>query len=279
MSIYVNDVAIDMFDPMVKQAYQSKGFKFRDSMRERRNVVGATVKFPKIGKGIAKQKAIQDDVEPMNLTYSRPSVTLQDWYASDYSDIFSQRVINFDEIRELSEALGASIGRRSDQLAIAALVASGTTNTIAAGATGFTFAKYTEMNKFFSKNNIGRGIKRYVAIDAEAEEDILNQTQFTDSDFTQRRLLDNGGTIDGLEMFGYRWIVIGDMDEGGMPVATTTHTAYAWAQDSMGFAIGMDFSNEVNYVPIKTSFLVTSKYKANAVAIDAEGIVKIDYTV
>jgi hypothetical protein len=279
MSIYVNNVAIDMFDPMVKQAYQSKGFKFRDSMRERRNVVGATVKFPKIGKGIAKQKAIQDDVEPMNLTYSRPSVTLQDWYASDYSDIFSQREINFDEIRELSEALGAAIGRRSDQLAIAALVASGTTNTIAAGATGFTFAKYTEMNKFFSKNNIGRRIKRFIAIDAEGEEDILNQTQFTDSDFTQRRLLDNGGTIDGLEMFGYRWLVIGDMDEGGMPVVTTTHTAYAWAQDSMGFAIGMDFSNEVNYVPIKTSFLVTSKYKANAVAIDAEGIVKIDYTV
>lgn len=279
MSIYVNDVAIDMFDPMVKQAYQSMGFKLRGTMRERRNVIGNTVKFPKIGKGIAKQKAIQDDVEPMNLQYTRPEVLLQNWYASDYSDIFSQRSINFDEIRELSEALGASIGRRADQLGIDALVASGTTNTIAAGGTGFTFAKYTEMNKFFSKNNITRGIKRYVAIDAEAEEDILNQQKFTDNDFTQKRILDNGGTVDGLFMFGYNWIVFGDMDEGGMPVSGATHTAFAWAQNALGHAIGMDFSNEVNYVPEKTSFLATSKYRANAVAIDAEGIVKIDYTV
>lgn len=279
MSIFVNNVAIDVFDPMVKQAYQSMGFKLRDTMRERRNVVGKTVKFPKIGKGIAKQKAIQDDVEPMNLTYSRPEVTLQDWYASDYSDIFSQREINFDETRELAEALGAAIGRRSDQLAIDALVASGTTNTIGAGATGFTFAKYTTMNKFFSKNNVQRNVKRFVAIDAEAEEDILNQTQFTDSDFTQRRLLDNGGTLDGLTMFGYKWIVMGDMDEGGMPVSGATHTAFAWAQNALGYAIGMDFSNEVNYIPVKTSFLVTSKYKANSVAIDNVGIVEIDYTV
>jgi len=279
MSIFVNTVAIDLFDPMVKQAYQSKGFKFRGTMRERRNVVGATVKFPKIGKGIAKQKAVQDDVEPMNLTYSRPTVTLQDWYASDYSDIFSQREINFDEIRELSEALGSSIGRRADQLAIDALDASGTTNTIAAGATGFTFAKYTKLNKFFSKNNVMRGIRRYIAINAEGEEDILNEQKFTDSDFTKKALLDNGSTIDGLTMFGYTWIVIGDMDEGGMPVSGATNTAYAFAQNSMGYAIGMDFSNEVNYIPIKTSFLATSKYKANAVAIDAEGIVKIDFTV
>lgn len=279
MSIYVNDVAIEMFDPMVKQAYQSMGFKLRGTMRERTNVVGKTAKFPKIGTGIAKQKAIQDDVEPMNLAYTRPEVTLQDWYASDYSDIFSQREINFDEMRELSEALGASIGRRADQLGLDALEASATTNTIAAGGTGFTFAKYTTLNKFFSKNNVARGIKRYIAIDAEGEEDILNEQKFTDNDFTQKRILDNGSTLDGLFMFGYNWIVFGDMDEGGIPVSGSTHTAFAWAQNAMGHAIGMDFSNEVNYIPVKTSFLVTSKYKANAVAIDDVGIVKIDYTV
>jgi hypothetical protein len=279
MSIFVNNVAIDMFDPMVKQAYQSMGFKLRGTMRERTNVVGKTVKFPKIGKGIAKQKAIQDDVEPMNLTYSRPEVILQDWYASDYSDIFSQREINFDEIRELSEALGASIGRRADQLGIDALNASATTNVILSGATGFSFAKYLQMNKYFSKNNVAKGIKRYVAIDAEGEEDILNDDKFINNDFTQKRILDNGSTLDGLFMFGYNWIVFGDMDEGGIPVSGSTHTAFAWAQNAVGHAIGMDFSNEVNYIPEKTSFLATSKYKANAVSIDDEGIVKINYDV
>lgn len=279
MSIYVNDAAIEAFDPMVKQAYQAKGFKLRGTMRTRTNVIGEKVKFPKLGKGIAQQKALQDDVTPLNLVWSQAEVTLQDWHASDYSDIFGQKLINFDESRELAEALGMSIGRRADQLGIDAMTASGTTNTISAGATGLTYSKFLQLNKFFSQNNIDRGIQRYIALDYEGEQDLLNEDKFINSDFTKKMILDNGGTIDGLEMFGYRWIVFGEMDEGGMPVSGSTHTAYAWAQNALGYAIGMDFSNEVNYVPVKTSFLITSKFRANAVAIDPVGIVKIDYTV
>jgi hypothetical protein len=279
MSIYINDAAVEMFDPMPKQAYQARGFKLRGTMRERRNVVGDKVKYPKLAQGVAQQKALQDDVIPLNLVWSQAEVTLQDWHASDYSDIFGQRQINFDEMRELSEALGKAIGRRADQLGLDALENSGTANTIAAGATGFTYAKFLQMNKFFSKNNIERGVKRYVAIDYEGEQDLLNEDKFIDSDFTNKMILDNGGTIDGLNMFGYNWIVFGEMTEGGIPVSGTTHSAFAWAQDAIGYAIGMDFSTEVNYVPVKTSFLVTAKFRANSVAIDAPGIVQIDYTV
>lgn len=279
MSIYINDAAVTMFDPMVKQAYQAAGFKLRGSMRTRQNVIGETVKFPKLAQGVAQQKALQDDVIPLNLRWSQVELTLQNWHASDYSDIFGQREVNFDEMRELAQALGKAIGRRADQLGIDALEASGTTNTIAAGATGFTFAKYLQMNKFFSKNNIGRGVKRYVALDYEGEQDLLNEDKFINSDFTKKQLLDNGGTLDGLNMFGYTWFVFGEITEGGIPVSGSTHSAFAWAEDSIGYAIGMDFSTETNYVPQKTSFLVTSKYRANAKAIEATGIVQIDYAV
>lgn len=278
MSIYINNVAVTMFDPMPKQAYQSGGFKLKGSLRTRNNVVGNIVKFPKIGSGIAQQKALQDDVVPLNLGWSQATVTLQDWHASDYSDIFGQREINFDEVRELSEALGFSIGRRSDQMILNALENSGTSNTIAASATGFTYEKFLTMNKFMTSNNIRRaGTSLHVAINAVAEEDLLAEEEFIDNDFTQKRILDNGTSLDGLNMFGYTWHVFGDMDEGGIPVSGGTYSSYAWADNSLGMGVGMDFSTEINYIPMKTSFLVTSKYKANAVAIDAKGIVQIDY--
>jgi hypothetical protein len=40
--------------------------------------------------------------------------------------------------------------------------------------------------------------------------------------------------------------------------------------------IGMNSKTEINYVPEKTSFLVASMFSAGAVAIDAEGIVKVE---
>jgi len=278
MSIYVHEAAVTMFDPMPKQAYQAKGFKLKNTVRLRNNVVGNIVKFPKLGSGLAQQKAIQDDVVPLNLVWSQATVTLQDWHAAEYSDIFSQREINFDEMRELAEALGMAVGRRADQQIISALSGSGTTNTIAAGGTGFTYVKFLTMNKFFTTNNIMAGsIKRHVAIDATAEEDLLAEEEFIESFFTKKMVLDNGSSLDGLDMFGYTWHVFGTMAEGGIPVAGGTHSAYAWAENAIGLGIGMDFSTEINYIPVKTSFLVTSKYKANAGAIDAVGIVQIDY--
>ncbi len=278
MSIYVNSEAIMLFDPMPKQAYQAKGFKLRNATRSRTNVIGSQVRFVKVGQGMAQQKAVQDDVVPLNLTYSHVTLTLQDWHASDYSDIFGQKEINFDEMNELSMALGMAIGRRSDQQIIDALKNSATANTIAAGAVGFTYEKFLEMNEFFTKNNIrNEGSVFHVVIDATAEKDLLAEIEFTSSDFTHKAVMDNGGSLDGLQMFGYMWHVIGNMTEGGIPVVSTTHSSFAWEQKAIGLGIGLDFATEVNYIPTKTSFLVTSKFKANAIAIDPIGIVQIDY--
>lgn len=277
MSIYINDVAVTMFDPMVKQAYQEKGFKLRNAVRMRNNVVGATVKFPKLGKGVASQKALQDDVALANLQWTDASVTLQNWNASDMSDIFGQAEVNFDEKRELAESLGLMIGRRSDQMIIDALENSSTANTVAAGGTGFTFDKFLAQNKFHTTNSTRTSGKMHIAIEATAEQDILNDSKFIDSDFTKKEVLDRGATLDGIEMFGYTWHVFGTMAEGGIPFSTPTYSAFSWNEDALGMGVGIDFRTTVDWVAMKRSYLVSCDYKANAVAIDAVGIVQIDY--
>lgn len=278
MSIYINQLAITLFDSMPKLAYEQKGFKLRQAVRATSNVVGRTVQWDIFGKGMARQKAPQDDVTPLNVNNTHVTAILEDWYAAEYSSIFERSDHNFDELRYLAEILASSVSRRADQQVINALAASSTTNTIANGGTGFTYAKFLELNRFMRKNNVkDTGATLHIAIDGVAEEDLMNDEKFTNNQFTQKKILDNGTSLDGLEMFGFVWHVFGDMDEGGIPVAGSVHSAFAWAQDSIGHATGMDFSTEVNYIPTKTSFLTTAKYKAVAKAIDPVGIVQIDY--
>lgn len=272
MSIYLSDVAITEYEAMVHAVYQSEGFKMRDAMRTKMNVTGSTVQFPKQGKGLAQQKATQDDVVPMNINYDPITLTLANWHAAEYSDIFDQAEVNFDDLKELSRASAMAIGRRSDQLAIDALAASGTANTIAAGGTGFTYAKYLTMNHFFSSIGVSRSERRYVAITAAAEEDILNDDKFINRDYTTSNLLSDG-RLDGKTVMGYTWIVIPDNDEGGI----TAGKSYAWAYGSMGFAVGIDMKTVISYENVKTSYLVNTAFKAGSTAIDATGIVEISY--
>lgn len=274
MSNQLPNVAITEFASDVHAQFQSAGFKLRNAVRLRQNVVGQTLQFPVSGEGIAQQKAIQADVIPMNVNYTPVTLNLQDWHASDYSDLFAQAEVNFDERMELVKTSAMSIGRRMDQMIIDALDASGTANTIANGGTNFTYAKVRQAIGDLHANNAGdNGI--WGLTSAAGEEQLLDENQLTSSDFVNSRVIENGG-LQGLKLAGVNWVVMGSMTEGGITTAANIAQCYLWDKMSVGMGIGIDFRTEVNYIPEKLSYLVSSLFKANAVAIDATGIVQVD---
>jgi hypothetical protein len=274
MSVNLPDVAITDFASDVHAEFQSRGFKLRDAIRLRQNVVGQTVQFPVSAEGIAQQKAIQADVIPMNVDYDPITVNLEDWHASDYTDIFAQAEVNFDERMELVKTSAMAIGRRMDQMIIDALDNSGTANVIVNGGTNFTYDKLRQAIGDLHLNNAGfNGM--YAITSAPGEEQLLDENQLTSSDFVNQRVIENGG-LDGLKLAGVHWRVIGNMTEGGITTAANIAQCYLWDKMSVGMGIGIDFRTEINYVPEKLSWLVSSLFKANAVAIDPLGIVQVD---
>ena len=100
MAQNVTTAFVDLFESEVKQAYQAESV-LRGTTRTRTGVQGNTVKFPKIGKGVATLRVAQTDVTPLNVTYGSVTASMTDYIAAEYSDIFHQSHINFDERREL----------------------------------------------------------------------------------------------------------------------------------------------------------------------------------
>ena len=130
MAIGISNAFVQLFDAEVHQAYQGAR-ALAGVTRERTNVEGNQVKFPKIGKGTATVRVPQADVTPLNVTYSQVTATMSDFIAAEYSDIFQQQKVNFDERRELVQVVGNAIGRRMDQLVIDALNAASSPSTVA----------------------------------------------------------------------------------------------------------------------------------------------------
>lgn len=276
MAVGVSNAFVQLFDAEVKQAYQAQR-ALAGVTRERTNVEGNQVKFPKIGKGTATIRVPQTDVTPLNVSYSQVTATMSDYIAAEYSDIFSQQKINFDERRELVQVVSGAIGRRMDQLVIDALSGSGTALTVATtvggAGTNMNLAKLLEAKELLDTGNVPAQ-DRCMLIHASGLAALLDDTKIASSDYAAVKALVQGQ----LDTFlGFKFITIGDRDEGGLP-KPSTRTCFAFHKDALGMGIGMNQKTEINYVAEKTSFLVASMFSAGAVAIDAEGIVAISAT-
>ncbi len=275
----LDQAAIASFDAQVKHAYQGSGL-LRNTVRVRTGVVGSTHRFPKLGKGTATLRVPQTDVVPMNVAHTNQTATLQDWNAAEYTDIFDQAAVNFEEKKELAMVIASAIGRREDQLILDALDAASTTLTVSTniGGTGtdMNTAKVRRAKRLLDDQGVPKGKgDRTLVISAIGLEALLGDSDATTIDKNVIKALFDGEIS---HWVGFDVIVMESRDEGGLPLTTATRTSYAYHKMSAGLAIGLDFRTEINYIPVKTSWLCNGIFKAGAVAVDALGIVEITTT-
>lgn len=276
MSKFLSSVARQEFDTEVKHQYQQAG-KLRMCVTNRSGVNGDIYKFRRMGKGLANQKASQADVTPMDITHNLINCILENWLAPEYTDIFDDAEVNFDEQSELAKTIAYAMGRRQDQLIVDALgnisAEAGTSLTpIAVGAAGMTVDKIRRAGSAF--DGVGMGMDgRYIAWNKTQKQQLLGSTEATSSDFMNVKALVNGD-ID--TFYGFKFVLIEDRVENGLPGGGTADaTAYAFHRDAVGLATGIDIKTEINYVPEKTSWLCNGILKAGSAVRDAEGVIEI----
>lgn len=275
MSATLSAAAIAQFDAEVKHAYALQGL-LRNTVRVRTGVVGSTHRFPKMGKGVATQRNPQTNVTPMNVAHTNATATLEDWCAAEYTDIFNQAAVNFDERKELAHTIAGAIGRREDQLILNAIDAATVTNTVSQHIggtnTGLNTAKLRRTKQLLDTQGApaGKG-ERTFACHAIGLEQLLGTTEATSVDYNPVKTLFDGEISHWL---GFEFKVFETRDEGGIPLASNVRTNYAYHKSSIGLGVGIDFRTEVNYIPEKTSWLSNGLFKAGAVAIDVNGMVE-----
>jgi hypothetical protein len=266
--------AVKQFESLVKQAYQGQA-ALNGTTRSKKGVVGNSVQFPKIGKGSAQPRIPQTDVTPMNVQHTPVTCTLTDWVAPEYTDIFNQQEVNFDERKELSMVIAGGLGRRLDQLKIDAMNAEAFATTVSQNIggtnTGANMAKLRRAKRLMDANGVPKS-DRFFVHSAYFLEQLLGLTEVTSSDYNNVKALVNG---DVDTFLGFKFIMIEDRVEGGLPLSSSIRTNFAYHKDAVGEAIGIDMRTEINYVPEKTSWLTNGLMKAGGKSIDTDGIIKV----
>jgi hypothetical protein len=283
MSKNLTSAAVIEFDNEVKHEYQGTK-SLRECVTVRTGVVGESYKFTRMGKGLANQKATQADVTPMDVSHARQTATMENWNAPEYTDIFDQAEVNFDERTELAMTIAKAIGRREDQLVIDAMTAcsfAATNDGNPDTARVFDISAASNFSLDGIRSAVGHlddieaeSEGRYICLRAQAMQTLLEDTDVTSSDFNTVKALVNG-TLD--TYMGLTFKKIGTRTEGGLPGVAADRVAYVWQKAAVGIAIGIDMQTTVDWVAQKTSWLANGMFKAGAVAREPQGIVKIQY--
>lgn len=283
MSKFLSNAAVTEFDSEVKHEYQGMQ-TLRQTVSFRGGVTGEAYKFTRMGKGLANQKATQADVTPMDITHARQTANMENWNAPEYTDIFDQAEVNFDERQELAKTIAGAIGRREDQLVIDAMAAVTFAATNDSNAdTGRVLDISATRN--FDLDSIRSAVghlddieaeseERHIVLRAQALQKLLEDTEVTSSDFNTVKALVNG---DLDTYMGLKFHKIGTRAEGGLPGVAADRTAFVYQKSAVGLAVGIDMQTRIDWVAQKTSWLANGMFKAGAVAREPQGIVKIQY--
>ena len=141
-----------------------------------------------------------------------------------------------------------------------------------ASASDLNVGKILAAGKALSAKNVPM-TDRHMVIHANSMASLLGDERAVSSDFIQLQGLARGEIN---QFAGFTIHMIGDRDEGGLNIdGSSDRTCFAWHKSACGLAMGMNPKTEINYVPNRTSWLVTSMFSANSLVIDTDGLVDI----
>jgi len=272
------NAAIASYDTEVKHAYQGAAY-VRTRVRVKTGVTGQTHNFRLMGRSQATQHTTAELITPADYTHTKKPATLSNWRVGDYTDIFDEAETNIDERMELAQANGMAIGRAEDQLIIDALDAAtgiaGTVDEDLGGTNSLLNATKLRRAKKFLMAKQARGGEHTILVNADALEGALSETEITSADYqTFRALVD--ANLDEKVAFGFRWMVIEDRDEGGLPTGSASiRLCFAFDHSAVGLAVGIEPRTYVGWVDERLSWLSQAVTKAGSTVIDPGGVVEV----
>ena len=279
MAISLQNVKVDQFAAVFENVYQAQNAVLPMTVKNVRGVVGETYVSKVAGQFILHDRgAFQSDIPPTDVSYNPVILTLKNKVALVPSDIFEQAEVNASERENLAREAAMAIGRTEDQLIIDdGLVASATPNVVAAGTTNLTVEKMRQAAAIMDRNNVPP-MDRFAVIHANNKESLLGETEVTSSDYNTVKALVQGD-ID--TFLGFKFIMIGNRDEGGLPISGGIRETFFYHKNALLAAYGVLAQGgnpgvDIDWDTRSRSFLVIPQIRMGAKALKNEGIVKVE---
>lgn len=272
-STEIDAVFTKQFQAEVHEAYQRHGSKLRPTVRSKSGVKGTSTFFPKVGKGTAAAKTRHGAVPVMNLEHAQVECVLQDYYAGDWVDRLDELKTNLDERNVVANAGAYALGRKTDELIIAALD-TGTKEAIgtAAGTTdtdGLTKEKVLLAFEMMGAADVPDDGGRFAVVGWKQWSQLLEIDEFASSEYVGADELPWKGTQ------AKRWLGALWMPHSGLTKSGALRYCYFYHRTAIGHAAAAEVSTDVTWHGDRAAHFVANMMSQGAVLIDDAGVIRM----
>ena len=267
MSVSIDQVFVKQFEADVHLAYQQMGTKLRATVRSKSGVVGASTTFQKVGRGTASTKSRHGIVPVMNLNHEPVECLLQDYYAGDWVDALDELKTNVDERRVVASAGAYALGRKTDELIIAAM--NSANNYVGDYSTGLTKDLILAAGEELNNKDVPDDGRRFAVVGVHQWNELLSIDEFISADYVGNDLpLVSGGA--SKKWLGITWIL-----HNNLPVTEEKRDCFIYHSTSLGHACGQEVKTDISWHGERAAHFISNSMSQGAVLIDNDGIVRL----
>jgi hypothetical protein len=273
MSASIDQAFVKQYEAEVQEAYQRQGSKLRPTVRSKTDVRGASTVFQKVGRGSAASKTRNGVVPVMNLDHTAAECFLQDYYAGDWIDRFDELKINHDERAVVANAGAYALGRKTDELIIAALdAASAEAVGTTAGTTdadGLTRAKVLLAFEMLGAADVADDGMRFAVVGWRQWSELLTLQEFANADYVGDDQLPWKGT-QAKRWLGALWI-----PHSGLTLNGTLRYCYFYHKTAVAHAAAAEVTTDITWHGDRAAWFVNTMMSQGAVLVDGSGVVRM----
>jgi len=255
MSSQITTAFVEQYSANIQMLSQQMGSLLKDNVRNE-SVVGKDAYFDQIGKVTAIIKTTRhSDTPQIDTPHSRRRVSLADYEFADLIDQQDKIRLLIDPTSSYAKAAAYAMGRATDDVIIAAALASSNTGVSGGTAVPLPLANITAVNTggantmniaklALAKQKLDAGdvdpsIKRHIIVSPQEIADLLNTTTVTSSDFNTVKALVHG-EIDSF--MGFKFHVSNRLVDN----AAGNTQCIAFAEDGILLATGKDVTAKID---------------------------------
>lgn len=274
MSSQIGTAFVKQFSANVFHLSQQKASRLRPAVRVEMQK-GESAFYDRIGSTTAVLRSGRhSDTPQIDTPHTRRMVTLDDYVWADLIDDADKIRMLMDPTSDYAKAAMMAMGRKMDDVIIAAAlgnayggVSGASTVALQAGQfigavnggslSGLNVDTLRRVKKKFDQNEVDESIPRYFVLSAQQEQDLLEQTEVTSSDYNTVRALVSG-QIDSF--LGFKFIRSERLSASGLFTINTATGAvtlstgngnscrqcFAFAGDGLLLALGMDVKARIS---------------------------------
>lgn len=277
MSLTIDLAFIKHYGADVHEAYQRRGSKLRNTIRQRNGIIGKSTTFQKVGKGTASSKSRHGLVPVMNVEHIPVECLLSDHYAGEWVDKLDELKTNIDERSVLINAGAYALGRKTDELIINAL--GDATNQVALNVggeaeadTGLNRTKCLRIFEKLAEKDVPMDDGEISVVVAPTQwSELMTVKEFSNADYVPAEEL----PFKGKGMTAKWWMGMMWMFHTGLPKVGTTRSCFAYHKTALGHASGAEISSDITWHGDRAAHFVNNMMSQGSVLIDNDGIVEI----